>query len=83
MPLVAQLSTAYLLFIRSVNKIGRSNDMPDEAYANLKKAAAVFELEVAAGFGLRGLAAAADDARVEVLDYYLSTTVWTFELAFD
>jgi hypothetical protein len=32
---------------------------------------------------LRGMAEASDDVRIEVLEYYMTATVWTFELAFD
>jgi len=44
-----------------------------------KKAATIAVLETIAEIGLRGLAEATDDARIEILEYYMTATVWTFD----
>lgn len=74
---------AFEIFTNTVTEIGHSNDTPGEAYAALKRAATVAIIETIAGFGLRGMAEAADDARIELLEYYMTATIWTYDLAFD
>jgi hypothetical protein len=74
---------SFLIFANTVKAIGKSNDTPAEAEAALERASSVAALEIIAAFGLSGLAEAADDARISLLEYYMTATVWTYDLAFD
>jgi hypothetical protein len=78
----ATLFLSFLDFTQAVKEICNSNDSPDEAYADLQKAATVAGLEALAGLGVGGLAEAADDARIEVVEYYMTSMIWMFEFAF-
>ena len=78
----ATIFISFVMFTREVSAIGHSNDTPDEAYAALQRAAAVAGIELLAGLGLGGLAESADDARIECLEYYMTSMVWMMEIAF-
>ncbi|MBI3546323.1 MAG: hypothetical protein HY081_06980 [Gammaproteobacteria bacterium] len=70
---------AYYNFLHAVKHIAAKNYTPEKMYSELKGAAALAIMEVVAGFALRGLGHAADDVRIELLEYMMTGWVWIFD----
>lgn len=70
---------AYYNFLHAVNHIANSNLNPEQMYRELQGAAFLAIAEVAAGFGLRGLAHASGDGRIHLLEYLMTAWVWIFD----
>lgn len=68
-------------FRRAVEHIAHSDVSSEEAYHELKNAAAIALLEVFGGKLLGKMAHAAEDPRIEMLEYMMTAWVWEFEYA--
>jgi len=69
----------FLYRLRNSGKSRTATTPGEKPMRTSKKAATIAVLETIAEIGLRGLAEATDDARIEILEYYMTATMWTFD----